>query len=121
MWNIGKVHGWYWSVDEEVDSDLFPALEGQLLLPDAALVPDNSNALILHPRLSAQSPSSVTLLPPKYSEEDCTEERCRFLARLSATYRDWGGYVVNILIYSLFSFIIYSLYYLSDIFLTLII
>ena len=81
---LGRAHGWHWSVDEEVDSDLFPALEGQLLLSDATLVPDNSNALILHPRLSAQSPSSVTLPPPKYLEEDCTEERCWFLAQLSA-------------------------------------
>jgi hypothetical protein len=77
---LGRAHGWHWSVDEEVDSNLFPALEGQLLLSDAALVPDNSNALILHPRLSTRSPGSVTLPPPEYSEEDCTEERRRFLA-----------------------------------------
>ena len=77
---LGRVHGWHWSVDEEVDSDLFLALEGQLSLSDTALVPDNSNALILHPRLSTQSPCSVSLPPPEYSEEDCTEERCRFLA-----------------------------------------
>ena len=82
---LRRAHSWHWSVDEEVDSDLFHALEGQLLLSDATLVPDNSNALILHPRLSTQLPSSVTLPPPKYSEEDCMEERCRFLARLSAT------------------------------------
>ena len=81
---LGRAHGWHWSVDEEVDSDLFPTLEGQLFLSDAALIPDNSNALILHPRLSAQSPSSVTLPLPEYSEEDCTEEQRRFLARLSA-------------------------------------
>ena len=48
---LGRAHGWHWSVDEEVDSDLFPALEGQLSLPDTTLVPNNSNALILHPRL----------------------------------------------------------------------
>ena len=71
---LGRAHGWHGSVDEEVDSDLFPALEGQLLLPDAALIPNHSNALILHPRLLAQSPGSVTLPPPKYSEEDCMED-----------------------------------------------
>ena len=49
------------------------------------LVPNNSNALILHPRFSTQSPCSVTLPPPEYSEEDCPEERQQFLARLSAT------------------------------------
>ena len=82
---LGRAHGWHWTVDEEVDSDLFPALEGQLSLPDATLVPHNSNALILHPRFSTQSRSSVTLPPPEYSEEDCPEERRRFLARPSAT------------------------------------
>ena len=81
---LGRVHGWHWSVGEEVDSDLFPTLEGQLSLLDTALVPDNSNALILHPCFSTQSPGSVTLPPPEYSEEDCPEEQCRFLARLSA-------------------------------------
>ena len=82
---LGRVHGWHWSVDEEVDLDLFPTLEGQLSLSDTTLVPDNSNALILHPHFSTQSPGSVTLSPPEYSEDHCTEERCRFLARLSAT------------------------------------
>ena len=77
---LGRAHGWHWSVDEEVDSDLFPALEGQLSLPDATLVPNSSNALILHPRFSTQSPGSVTLPPPEYSEEDRTEERRQFLA-----------------------------------------
>ena len=82
---LGRAHGWHWSVDEEVDSDLFPALEGQLLLSDTALIPNSSNALILHPRLLTQSPGSVTLPPPEYSEEDCPEEQHQFLARLSAT------------------------------------
>jgi hypothetical protein len=77
---LGRAHGWHWSVDEEVNSNLFPALEGQLSLPDATLVPNNSNALILHPRFSTQSPGSVTLPPPEYSEEDRTEERRQFLA-----------------------------------------
>ena len=80
---LGRVHGWHWPVDEEVDSDQFPALEGQLSLSDTALIPDNSNALILHPRLSTQSPGSVTLPPPEYLEEDCTEEQRWFLACLS--------------------------------------
>ena len=82
---LGRVHGWHWSVDEEVDSDLFPALEGQLSLPDATLVPNNSNALILHPRFSTQLPGLVTLPPPEYSEEDCPEERRHFLVQSSAT------------------------------------
>ena len=68
---LGRAHGWHWSVDEEVVSDIFPALEGQLSLQDASLVPNNSNAL--------------TLPPPEYSEEDCPEERHHFLARSSAT------------------------------------
>ena len=71
---LGRAHGWHWSVDEEVDSDLFPTLEGQLLLSETMLVPDNSNALFLHPCLLTKSPGLVTLPPPKYLEEDCTEE-----------------------------------------------
>ena len=71
---LGRAHSWHWSVDEEVDLDLFPTLEGQLSLSDTALIPDNSNALILHPHLSTQSSGSVTLPLPEYSEEDCTEE-----------------------------------------------
>ena len=82
---LGRAHGWHWSVGEEVNSDLIPALEGQLSLFDTALIPDNSNALILHPCFSTQSPGSVTLPPPEYSEEDCPEERRHFLARSSAT------------------------------------
>ena len=66
---LGRAHGWNWAVDEVVDLDLFPALEGQLSLLDTTLVPNNSNALILHPRFSTQSPGSVTLPPPEYSEE----------------------------------------------------
>ena len=82
---LGRAHGWHWSVDKEVDLDLFHTLEGQLLLSDTALVPDNSNTLILHPHLLNQSPGSVTMPLPEYSEEDCTEERHQFLAQLSAT------------------------------------
>ena len=77
---LGRAHGWHWSVDKEVDSDLFPALEGQLSLSDTGLIPNNSNTLILHPRFSTQLPGSVTLPPPEYSEEDCPEERHQFLA-----------------------------------------
>ena len=77
---LGRAHSWHWSVDEGVDSDLFPALEGQLSLSDTTLVPNNSNALILHPRFSTQSPGSVTLPLPKYSGEDCSEERRQFPA-----------------------------------------
>ena len=36
---LGRAHGWHWSVNEEVDSDLFPALEGQLSLPDTSSYP----------------------------------------------------------------------------------
>jgi hypothetical protein len=77
---LGRAHGWHWSVDEEVNSSIFPALEGRLSLPDATLVPNDSNALILHPRFSTQSPGSVTLPPPEYSEEDRTEASRQFLA-----------------------------------------
>ena len=49
---IGRVHGWHWVVDERVNSDQFPALEGQLLLSDTALEPSNCNALILYPLFS---------------------------------------------------------------------
>ena len=81
---LGGTHGWHWPVDEEVESDQFPALEGQLLLSDTTLVPNNCNTLVLHPRLSAQSPGLAALPPPKYSEEDCMEERRQTLARPSA-------------------------------------
>ena len=77
---LGRAHSWHWSVDEEVDLDLFPTLEGQLSLSDTALVPNNSNALILHPHFSTQLPGSDTLPPPEYSEEDCPEEQRQFLA-----------------------------------------
>ena len=70
----GEMHSWCWPVDEEVDLDQFPTLEGQSLLLDTMLVPDNSNALILHPCLSTQSPGLAALPPPKYLEEDCMEE-----------------------------------------------
>ena len=35
---------------------------------------NNSNALILHPRLSTQLPGLAALPPPEYLEEDCVEE-----------------------------------------------
>ena len=49
---IGRVHGWHWVVDERVNLDQFPALEGYLLLSDTMLEPSDSNVLILHPHLS---------------------------------------------------------------------
>ena len=49
---IGRAYGWYWVVDERVDSDQFPALEGQLLLLNTTLKPNSSNVLILHSHLS---------------------------------------------------------------------
>ena len=64
---IGRVHGWHWVVDERVDSDQFPALEGQLLLSDTTLEPSDSNVLILHPHLSTQSPNNTLMPPPNYS------------------------------------------------------
>ena len=36
---LGRTHSWHWPVDEEVDSDQFPALEGQSLLSDTPLIP----------------------------------------------------------------------------------
>ena len=30
---LEKIHSWHWSVEEEVDSDLFPTLEGALDTP----------------------------------------------------------------------------------------
>ena len=74
MWILGRMHGWHWPADKEVDLEEFLALEGQSLLSDTALVLDNYNMLILHPRLSTQSPGLVTLPLSKYLEEDCTEE-----------------------------------------------
>ena len=71
---LGRTHGWHWPVDKGVDLDQFPTLEGQSLLSDTTLVPDDSNALTVHPCLSTQSPGLVTLPPPKYLEEDCVEE-----------------------------------------------
>ena len=49
---IGKIHSWHWTINEGVGSDLFPTLEGQLLLSEMMLEPSNSTALILHPRFS---------------------------------------------------------------------
>jgi hypothetical protein len=66
-------------VDERINSDQFPALEGQLLLSGTALEPSDSNTMILHPRLSTRSHSSAAdifgpLLPsprlPDYSPTD---------------------------------------------------
>ena len=56
---FGSMHGWYWPVDEGVDSDQFPALEGQSLLSDTGLVPNDFDVLILHSRLSTQSPIRI--------------------------------------------------------------
>ena len=81
---IGRMHGWHWPVDEGVNSDQFPTLEGQSLLSDTTLVPNDSNVLTLHPSLSTQLPGFVTLPPPEYSEEECVEERRQILSALSA-------------------------------------
>ena len=71
---LGRTHGWHCPVDKGVNSDQFPTLEGQSLLSDTMLVPNDSNALTLHPRLSTQSPGLVALPPCEYSEEDYAEE-----------------------------------------------
>ena len=62
----GRVHSWHWAVNEGVDSDQFPALEGQSLLSDTTLEPSDSNELILHPCLSTQLPDFIILPPPTY-------------------------------------------------------
>ena len=46
---IGRVHSWHWAVNEGVNLDQFPALEGQLLLLDTMLEPSDSTVLILYP------------------------------------------------------------------------
>ena len=71
---IERTHGWHWPVDEGVDLDQFPTLEGQSLLSDTVLVSNDSNTLTLHPRLSTQLPGFVTLPSPEYLEEECAEE-----------------------------------------------
>ena len=60
---LRRAHGWHWIADKRVDSDQFPALEGQLLLSGTTLDSSNSNAWILHPCLSTQSQPSVTNIP----------------------------------------------------------
>ena len=66
---IGRVHGCYWADSEGVDSDQFPALEGQSLLLDTTLEPSDSNALILPPHFSTQLPDNIILPPPMYDAE----------------------------------------------------
>ena len=70
---IGRTHSWHWPVNEGVDLDQFPTLEGQSLLSDTVLVPSDSNALILHPHFSTQSPNFIILLPPTYADEEYAE------------------------------------------------
>ena len=80
---LGRTHSWHWPVNEGVDLDQFSALEGQSLLSDTMLIPNDSNVLILHTHLSTQLPGLVTLPPPEYLEE-CAEERRWNLSVLSA-------------------------------------
>ena len=70
---IGRTHGWHWAVNEEVDSDQFPALEGQSLLSDTVLEPSDSKALILHPWFSTQSLDFIIPPPPAYADEEYWE------------------------------------------------
>ena len=64
---IGRAYGWYWVVNERVDPDQFPALEGQLLLLNTTLEPSDSNALFLHPCLSTWLLENILTPPPEYS------------------------------------------------------
>ena len=108
---IGRAHSWHWVVNEGVDSDQFPALEGQSLLLNTELELSDLNVLILHPRLWTQLPDNILMPPPAYDPEiHLTEIRCWVL--ISGMQSRLGGYVVNILIYSPYL----SLYYSSDIF-----
>ena len=79
---IGRVHGWHWAVNEGVDSDQFPALEGQSLLSNTVLEPGDSNALILHPHLSTQSPDLIILPPPTYVDEEYLEMQRQVLSAM---------------------------------------
>jgi len=52
---LGRSHSWNWRGDEHSSSEQFPLLEGQLLISEPRLQPNDSNALILHPRYSNQA------------------------------------------------------------------
>ena len=78
----GRTHGWHWPVDKGVDSDQFPTLEGQSLLSDTVLVPNDTNMQILYPCLSTQLPGFVILPPPTYADEEYLEARCRILSAM---------------------------------------
>ena len=76
---IGRRHGWHWAINKGVDSNLFPALEGQSLLSETTLEPSNSTALILHPCFSTRSSNNIITPPPTYVDEDIAEMRHRIL------------------------------------------
>lgn len=61
---LGRSHGWNWNGEERLDSDRFPLLEGQLLISEPALEPNDSNALILHPRYSNQARAQASAVFP---------------------------------------------------------
>ena len=69
---IGRVHGWHWP-DEGVDSDLFPGLEGQLLLLEMTLEPSDCTALILHPHFSTRLTDNIITPRPVYVDEEYSE------------------------------------------------
>ena len=61
----------------------FPALEGQSLLSDTVLVPNDSNTLIHHPCLSTQSPGFVIPPPPAYADEEYLEAQHQIISAMS--------------------------------------
>ena len=68
---LRRSHGWNWNGKEHLDSDSFPLLEGQLLISEPVLKPNDSNALILHLHYSNQArakASAVFLSPTHFSQ-----------------------------------------------------
>ena len=61
---LRRSHGWNWNGNEHLDSDHFPLLEGQLLILEPALEPNDSNALILHPHYSNQARAQASAVFP---------------------------------------------------------
>ena len=57
---LGGAHGWHWVIDERVNSDWYPPLEGHSLLLGTILELSNSNTMILHPHLSTWPQSWAT-------------------------------------------------------------
>ena len=79
---IGRAHSCHCAVNEGVNSDQLPTLEGQSLLLDTMLEPSNSNALILHPRLSTQLLGFIIPPPPTYVDEEYSEVQRQILSAM---------------------------------------